>query len=449
MRTTEASADPRPTGLESPVTQRMSQLKRELHNRLLESIDVSALRTMDERELRTAFRSGAEELCRRRPDLLSPAERRRVVDELVDETLGLGPLEPLLRDPSISDILINGPKQIFVEKNGALTQSSSSFYSDQHLLQVIQRIVAKVGRRVDESSPMVDARLPDGSRVNAIVRPIALDGALVSIRRFSQSAQSTAFLLESGAVSPPILSFLRAAVLARLNILISGGTGSGKTTLLNALSSFIPHNQRIVTIEDAAELQLQQPHLARMETRPPNLEGSGAITTRDLLRNALRMRPDRIIVGECRGSEAIDMLQAMNTGHDGGMTTIHSNSAADALSRLQLLVGLGAQDIPHWFVDQQIASGIQLVVHTARLNGGARRVVQVSEMAGLRDGRLWTRDIFAYESTGVDDHGSTVGSFKSTGVVPQSVEKLRRSGVPVDDKWFVADAACHIGSTPL
>lgn len=420
-----------------PSIVRIGQLKRELHNKLLSSIDVSALRNMDEGELRSAFRQGAEELCRRRPDLLTASERKRVVDELVDETLGLGPLEPLLRDPSISDILINGPKQIFVERFGELVQIGASFHSDQHLLQVIQRIVAKVGRRIDESSPMVDARLPDGSRVNAIVRPIALDGALVSIRRFAKTANQVQFLLDHGAMNEPMLEFLKAAIKSRLNILISGGTGSGKTTLLGALSSFIPTNQRIVTIEDAAELQLQQPHVARMETRPPNLEGAGAITTRDLLCNALRMRPDRIIIGECRGGEALDMLQAMNTGHDGGLTTIHANNASEALARLQMLVGLSGREIPHWYVDRQIASGFQIIVHVARLAGGVRCITQISELCGIQDGQLKIQDLFVFEMNGVDSEGRATGYFRSTGVIPRLLPKLRSSGAKIDESCFM------------
>lgn len=417
------------------VQSRIMQLKRELHEKLMASIDLTALRNMDEQTLRNAFRSGAEELCRRRPDLLSHADRRRVIDELVDETLGLGPLEPLLRDPTVSDILINGPEQIFVERNGMLQQVVGAFHSEQHLLQVIQRIAAKVGRRIDESSPMVDARLPDGSRVNAIIRPVALDGALVSIRRFRHAAHNPQFLLESEMLDASMMRFLQAVVLARLNLLISGGTGSGKTTMLNVLSSFIPPNQRIVTIEDAAELQLQQPHVARMETRPPNLEGAGAISTRDLLRNALRMRPDRIIVGECRGGEALDMLQAMNTGHDGGMATIHANSAYDAIGRLQMLAGISGMELPTWYIDRQIASGVHLVIHTARLAGGVRRVTQISEVAIGESGQLTTRDIFTFTPTGVDASGKTVGRFCASSERPKCLTRLRQCGIAIPEIW--------------
>jgi pilus assembly protein CpaF len=420
----------------SDVDQRLTQLKRELHNRLIESIDIAVLRTMDEQQLRNEFRKAAEELCRRRPDLFSQAERRRLIDELVDETLGLGPLEPLLRDPTISDILINGPQHIFVERGGVLQPTSASFYSDEHLLQVIQRIVARVGRRVDESSPMVDARLPDGSRVNAIIRPLALDGALVSIRRFGQGPRDAAALLANGTLSKEMLWFLATAVQARLNILVSGGTGSGKTTLLNVLSSFIPSDQRIVTIEDAAELKLQQTHVARMETRPPNLEGSGAVTARDLLKNALRMRPDRIIVGECRGGEALDMLQAMNTGHDGSLTTIHANSAGDAIARLQMLIGLSGVELPMWYIDRQIASGIQLIVQAARLSGGVRRVVQITEVTGHKDGQILTQDIFRFEQTGVDAQGQAVGAFQPTGCLPECSARITASGLKLERSVF-------------
>lgn len=422
----------------SDVEERLTQLKRELHNRLIQGIDLAAFRSMDEAQLRIEFRRGAEELCRQRPDLISLTERKRIIDELVDETLGLGPLEPLLRDPTVSDILINGPRQVFVERAGKLQKSNLQFYSDEHLLQVIQKIVSRVGRRVDESSPMVDARLPDGSRVNAIIRPLALDGALVSIRRFGQHRMGPEQLVQSGSISREMMCFLAAAVKARLNIIVSGGTGSGKTTFLNILSSFIQPEQRLVTIEDAAELQLQQPHVARMETRPANLEGSGEVTARDLLRNALRMRPDRIIVGECRGGEALDMLQAMNTGHDGSLTTIHANTAHDALCRLEMLVGMSGFELPMWYIDRQIASGIQLVVQTARLCGGVRRVTQIAEVCGVQQGQLVTRDVFHYEQTGVDNLGQAIGIFKSDGVLPKCFSRLKSYGVPLPKELFLS-----------
>ena len=420
----------------SDIEQRFSQLKRDLHQRLVQSIDLTALRTMEEQQLRQEFRKGAEELCRQRPDLLGLAERRRLIDELIDETLGLGPLETLLRDPTITDILINGPRQVFIERKGKLEPAGVTFHSDEHLLQVVQKIAGRVGRRIDESSPMVDARLADGSRVNAIIRPLALDGALVSIRRFGAQPPRPIDLLHFGAMSQEMLAFLAACIEARLNILISGGTGSGKTTLLNALSSFIAANQRIVTIEDAAELKLQQPHVARLETRPANAEGQGAVGPRELLRNALRMRPDRIIVGECRGDETLDMLQAMNTGHDGSLTTVHANSAPDALSRLQMLVGLAGSEIPMWYIDRQIASGIQLVVHVARLNGGVRKIVQIAELQNGHDGQLQTNDLFQFIQTGVNDLGEAQGHFRPTGAVPKCLERLRSCGLNMSAAFF-------------
>ncbi len=415
---------------------RFAMLKQGLHNRLVQGIDLQALRNMDESQLRVELRRGAEELCRSRPDLLSAADRKRLVDELVDETLGFGPLEPLLNDPSISDILINGPKNVYIERNGRMERSSVSFYDDQHLLSMVQKIVGRVGRRVDESSPMVDARLPDGSRINAVVKPLALDGALVSIRRFGSRPTSPNVLVENATLSREMLMFLAACVQARLNVLISGGTGSGKTTLLNLLSGFIRDEERVVTIEDAAELQLRQSHVARMETRASNLEGSGEVTARDLLRNALRMRPDRIVVGECRGAEAFDMLQAMNTGHDGSLTTIHANNAHDALDRLEVLVGMAGLDVPMWFIGRQIASGVQLVAHVSRLAGGQRKVVQISEVAGFDGQRQKLNDIFLFEQTGVDEKGMALGQFVATGVVPKALERFASHGIPLNASLF-------------
>jgi pilus assembly protein CpaF len=427
---------------------RFAQLKRDLHERLLSCIDINALRHLDDDLLRSEFRKGAEELCRQRPDLMTLAERRRLIDELVAETLGLGPLEQLLADPSVSDILINGPNTIYVERQGRLTRTNVCFYSEEHLVQVVQKIASSVGRRIDESSPMVDARLPDGSRVNAIIRPLALDGALVSIRRFASKPIQAEGLVQNGALSKEMLCFLIAGVQARLNIVISGGTGSGKTTLLNALSSFIPAEQRIVTIEDAAELQLQQPHVARMESRPPNLEGTGEVTTRDLLRNALRMRPDRILVGECRGAETLDMLQAMNTGHDGSLTTLHANSAKDAISRLQMLVGLAGIELPMWYIDRQIASGIQLVVHVARLTGGVRKIVQITEVQGLDPaGGIRTADIFRFHQHGLDSEGRAIGTFSACGVVPLCAQRMKEYGIPLARQLF-ACSPNHTESLP-
>lgn len=391
---------------------RFVTLKREVHERLLSCIDLSAIRTMSQDMLRTEFRRGAEEVFRQRPNLLTSNERRRLIDELVDETLGFGPLEPLLRDPDVSDILINGASTIFVERRGRLEQANVSFFSEEHLVQVLQKVVAKAGRRIDESSPMVDARLPDGSRINAVIRPLAIDGALVSIRRARHSPVTPETLLTNDSLTPPMLQYLIGAVRRRANILVSGGTGSGKTTLLGVLSSFIPRDQRIVTIEDAAELKLQQPHVARLESRPANVEGSGRISVRDLLRNALRMRPDRIVIGECRGEETLDMLQAMNTGHDGSMTTIHANSAADALSRLQLLVGLSGCDLSMGHIDRQIAAAINLIVHVARLPGGARKITQITELRGMSREEFQLHDQFRYQ---YDPTTSAPGTFVRVG----------------------------------
>jgi len=402
---------------------RLRALKKDLHKRLIASMDMSAIGLMDDYELRQELRRGAEEL-------------KQLIDELIDETLGLGPLEPLLRDPTISDILINGPKTVYVERRGRLEQSNVTFHDEQHLVEIVQRIAGRVGRRLDESSPMVDARLQDGSRVNAVIRPLALDGALVSIRRFSNRPLQAGDLIRRQSATPEIIDFLAACVKARLNIMVSGGTGSGKTTLLNMLSGYIPHDERVATIEDAAELQLQQPHVARMETRPTNLEGKGEVTTRDLLRNSLRMRPDRIIVGECRGDEAFDMLQAMNTGHDGSLTTIHANDTRDAISRLEMLVGMAGYDLPLWFIHRQIASAIQIVVQVARLTGGARKIVQVSEITGFQGDVINMHDIFKFEQTGIDQDRVAQGEFRSTGIHPRCLSRLRACGIDLPMSLF-------------
>jgi pilus assembly protein CpaF len=353
--------------------ERLLRYKKELHERLIAGMDLSALGTISEPELRAEVRRAAEELCRLGPGLLTVGERERLVSEVLDETFGLGPLEPLMRDPDVTDILINGPKTVYVERHGRLEPAEVAFHDNRHLVQIVQRIVGRVGRRVDETTPMVDARLPDGSRINAIIPPLALDGALVSIRRFGAKPLEVTDLVARRSMVPDMVKFLAACVQARLNVLISGGTGSGKTTLLNALSAFIPPDERVATIEDAAELCLQQPHVARMETRPANVEGAGQVTTRDLVRNALRMRPDRIIIGECRGPEALDMLQAMNTGHEGSMTTLHANDTRDAISRLEMMVGMAGFDLPIWIIRRQLAAAMHLIVQTVRLPGGRAR----------------------------------------------------------------------------
>jgi pilus assembly protein CpaF len=421
---------------DAEVEQRFTRLKRELHERLIAAMDLSAARKLNADELRVQLKRGAEELCVRKGELLSRADRERLIEELIDETLGLGPLEPLMRDPTVSDILINGPKTVYVERRGRLELTTIAFDDEQHLLEVVQRIAGRVGRRIDEASPMVDARLPDGSRVNAVLRPLALDGALVSIRRFAARPLLAGDLIARRSITSEMVEFLSACVKARLNIMISGGTGSGKTTFLNVLSGYIPDDERLVTIEDAAELQLQQPHVARMESRPPNMEGAGEVTARDLVRNALRMRPDRILVGECRGAEAFDMLQAMSTGHDGSLTTIHANDTRDAIGRLEMLVGMSNAGLPIWFVHRQIAAAIQIVVQTARLVGGARKVIQVSEITGTANDTIAMHDIFHYEQTGVDDRGFAQGHFIATGIRPHCLERLRSAGVPLPPGLF-------------
>jgi pilus assembly protein CpaF len=412
------------------------RLKAQLHERLVGSLNLSMLRAVDPAQLRDELRRGAEELCSLHGGLLSQGDRERLIEDLIDETVGLGPLEPLMCDPTISDILINGPQTVYVERRGRLELTNVRFRDLDHLLGVIQRITARVGRRIDEASPMVDARLADGSRVNAIIRPLALSGALVSIRRFAARPLLAGDLVARKSAACDMIEFLAMAVAARLNIVISGGTGSGKTTLLNMLSGYIPESERIVTIEDAAELQLQQPHVAALETRPPNLEGRGEITCRDLLRNALRMRPDRIIVGECRGKEALDMLQAMNTGHDGGMTTVHANDTRDAIGRLEMLVGMAAPELPLRFIHRQIASAIHLVVQTSRVSGGARKIVQISEVTGAQADSISMHDLFTFEQTGVNDRDEAQGHFQATGIRPQCLTRLERAGLEVPPEMF-------------
>src|SRR5437899_2527956 len=388
--------------------------KTELHQRLIRGMDLSAIAQLSEEELRLEVRHAAQELCRHSSDLLTMGQQERLVNEVIDETFGLGPLEGLFADPTISDILINGPKTVYIERQGRLEQYPVVFNDNRHLVQIVQRIVGRVGRRVDETTPMVDGRLPDGSRINAIIPPLALDGALVSIRRFGARPLMIKDLIEKKSILPEMVEFISAAIKARMNLLISGGTGSGKTTLLNALSAYIPDEERVATIEDAAELKLQQPHVARMETRPHNIEGKGEVTTRDLVRNALRMRPDRIIIGECRGPEALDMLQAMNTGHEGSLTTIHANDTRDALSRMEMMVGMAGFDMPMWIIRRQIASAIQIVVQVARLTGGIRKINKISEITGMEGEIISMHDIFGFKQTGVDDKRVAQGYFYST-----------------------------------
>jgi len=416
--------------------QSLRQLKSELHERLIGSVNFAAVRSVAPEILRDELRRGAEELCNAHGSLLSKGTQDRLINELIDETLGLGPLEPLLQDPTISDILINGPNEVYVERRGRLEEVNIGFRDLDHLVSIVQRMVGRVGRRVDESSPMVDARLADGSRVNAVIRPLALDGALVSIRRFSARPLTASNLIQKGSCAIEMSEFLSACVEARTNIMISGGTGSGKTTLLNMLSSHIPRGERVVTIEDAAELKLQQGHVARMETRPPNLEGRGEVTARDLLRNALRMRPDRIIVGECRGKEAFEMLQAMNTGHEGGMTTIHANDTREAISRLEMLVGMAAPELPMWFIHRQVASTIHIVIQTTRLSGGLRKITQISEITGSEGDTISMHDLFTFEQTGVGLEGEAIGEFHATGIRPNCLSRLKKAGIDLPIEIF-------------
>ncbi len=392
-------------------------------------MNLSLIDTLSPDELRREVHRVADALCQRSSNLLNRGERERLVSEVLDETFGLGPLEPLLKDPTVTDILINGPNTVYVERGGRLERASVAFSDERHLIHTIQRIVSQTGRRVDETSPMVDSRLPDGSRINAVIPPLALDGALVSIRRFGNKPIQAKDLVTNKSIALEMMDFLGACVRARLNILVSGGTGSGKTTLLNALSAFIPASQRVITIEDAAELRLQQPHVGRMETRPANIEGNGEVTTRDLVRNALRMRPDRIIVGECRGAEALDMLQAMNTGHEGSMTTIHANDTRDALGRLEIMVSMAGFELPLWSIRRQIASAVHVVVQVSRLMGGARKVVKISEVIGVEGENVAMHDLFVFKQTGVDDQERAQGYFQSTGIRPHYLERLASLGI--------------------
>lgn len=432
----EPDADPDAYDKDNQLRAAFDEIKRELHEQIISGMDLSAIGSMPEDEIRTEVQRVTEQLCRSRADLLSVKEREILVRDLMDEIFGLGPLEILFRDPRVTDILINGPRTVYVERGGRLELTDVKFIDDEHVLAIVRRIVNRVGRRIDETTPMVDARLPDGSRLNAIVPPLALDGPLVSVRRFGARPLTVDDLLKTESVTPEILQFLSACIEARVNVLISGGTGSGKTTLLNVLSSYIPSSERLATIEDAAELQLQQPHVARMETRPANVEGEGEVTTRDLVRNALRMRPDRIIVGECRGAEALDTLQAMNTGHEGSLTTIHANTPRDALSRLEMMVGMAGFDLPMWTIRQQIASAIQIVVQVSRMMGGSRKLIRVAEITGMEGEVISMHDIFEFKKTGLDEGRNAVGYYQSTGLRPHCLQHLADAGISVPVELF-------------
>ncbi len=411
-------------------------IKEKVHREVINKIDLSMIGTMKEEDLRHEIRRNADLLLSELDFDLTPDEREQIIGEVIDETFGLGPLEPLFRDDSVTDIMINGAHTVYIERNGRLVLSPVKFANDDHVIKIIQRIVGAIGRRIDETSPMVDGRLEDGSRINAIIPPLALDGPLVSIRRFGAKPLKAENLIENHSITDDMLEFLRACVKGRLNVLISGGTGSGKTTLLNILSGSINHDERVATIEDAAELQLQQPHVIRMETRPPNIEDEGEVTTRDLVRNALRMRPDRIVVGECRGPEALDMLQAMNTGHDGSLTTVHANTPRDALMRLEMMVGMTGVDIPVWTIRRQIASAIDIVIQAVRLTGGGRKIIAVSEITGMEGEIITMHDIFVFEQQGVDEDGRAYGEFKATGVRPKCLEQLAAAGMHLSTTLF-------------
>jgi pilus assembly protein CpaF len=412
------------------------QIKFTVHRKLLDRINLEALATRSADAARQDIRPAVIKSVNEEKTPLSLLEKEQLVEEVLDEIFGLGPLEPLLRDKTISDILVTTAHLVYVERAGKLERTNVEFKDDAHLLRIIERVVSRVGRRVDESSPMVDARLPDGSRVNAVIPPLAVDGPLLSIRRFGGSPLQPVDLLRNQSITDPMLQLLKACVKARLNIIISGGTGAGKTTFLNMLSGFISPNERIVTIEDAAELQLRQPHVARLETRPPNIEGKGAILQRQLLINALRMRPDRIVVGEVRGEEALDMLQAMNTGHDGSLTTVHANAPRDAISRLEVMVSMSNANINVRSIRQQVASAVDLFVQISRLSDGSRRVTHLTECVGMEGEQVTTQDIFVFERSGLSKDGRVLGKFRATGVRPKFSERLRAAGIELPAAIF-------------
>jgi pilus assembly protein CpaF len=426
----------------------LSHIKTRVHRSILERLNLSNLDKLEREEVVAAIAKVVQDLIAQEQLPLNLGERELLVRQVVDEIFGLGPLETLMQDPDVADILVNTYDQVFVERHGKLTSTDVRFQNDRHLLQVIDRIVSAVGRRIDDSSPMVDARLPDGSRVNAIIPPLAIDGPHLSIRKFKRDALSGEDLMRMDSVTQPMLEVLTGIVRARLNILISGGTGAGKTTLLNVLSSYIPTDERIVTIEDSAELQLRQPHVVRLETRSPNIEGQGAVTQRMLLINALRMRPDRIVMGEVRGAEAVDMLQAMNTGHDGSLTTLHANTPRDALSRLETMISMANLNLPDKAMRQQIASAINVVIQVTRLSDGSRKLITVSEIVGMEGDVITMQDIFTFERQGVGEDGRVLGRFRATGLRPRFAERLQAWGIELPAGLFspVAERAAMEGA---
>src|ERR1700675_3727617 len=412
------------------------QLKLAVPHRLFETLDVSRLESLEQNMASTKVTQAITEILNEEGRLLTDTDRARLVEEIKNELLGLGPLEPLLWDDDVSDILVNGPNQVYVERQGKLYLTDVRFNDDQHLMLIIDRIVSQVGRRVDEASPMVDARLADGSRINAIIPPLALDGPSLSIRRFGKKRYTVDDLIDKETVTPDMVEFMQAIVKARLNVLVCGGTGSGKTTMLNCMSSFIPADERIVTIEDSAELLLQQPHVVRLETRPPNVEGKGEVTQRELVKNCLRMRPDRIIVGEVRGGEVFDMLQAMSTGHDGSIATVHANTPRDSMGRLEMMMLLSGVQIPQRAMRQQIASALNIIVHVSRLSDGSRKVLRISEISGMEDEMVMMQDLFEFKRTGIGPGGEVLGQFIATGIRSTYSQRLESAGYKLDGKIF-------------
>lgn len=422
-----------------PQTERQiyfQQLKVRIHQQLVERLDVQNLRSLPPETVRSEVRVLIRELCQSEKGLLNSVEQERLMDEVMDETFGLGPLEAILKDPTVSDIMVNRADRVYVEKKGRIELSEVRFRDNAHLRQIIDRIVGTVGRRIDETQPYCDARLTDGSRVNAIIPPLALDGPAMSIRRFGAKPLQLEDLIRFGAFPPTVMDFLASAVQCRCNIIISGGTGSGKTTLLNCLSRYIPGDERVITLEDAAELQLQQPHVVRLETRPANIEGKGEVTQRDLVKNCLRMRPDRIIIGECRAGETLDMLQAMNTGHDGSMTTIHANNTRDAMQRLEVMIMMAGYDISTRAMRQMISSAVQIVIQANRLVGGKRRITRVSEITGMEGDQIQMHDLFSFEQTGVDANGGAAGHFLCHGIRPKAADKIENRGITLPPEMF-------------
>jgi pilus assembly protein CpaF len=425
-----------PAAPAEPAAASMSQIKTRVHRRILERLNLSTLDRLERDEVVATIAKVVQDLVAQEQLPLNLGERELLVRQVVDEIFGLGPLEPLMQDPDVADILVNTYDRVYIERNGKLARTDVRFQDDKHLLQVIDRIVSAVGRRIDDSSPMVDARLPDGSRVNAIIPPLAIDGPHLSIRKFKRDALSADDLIAKNSATPPMFDLLNGIVRARLNVLISGGTGAGKTTLLNILSAFIPEDERIVTIEDSAELQLRQPHVVRLETRSANIEGEGEVPQRMLLINSLRMRPDRIVMGECRGAEAVDMLQAMNTGHDGSLTTLHANTPRDALSRLETMVSMANLNLPEKGVRQQIASAIDVIVQVSRLTDGTRKIVSLYEVVGMEGDIITMQEIFTFERQGVAEDGRVLGRFRATGIRPRFTERLQAWGIDLPAGLF-------------